>query len=271
MISDVVHTKVGDYNVNYREYTDYSEYVKHVRDNTVGKENRASLKTDDPEWSGTATIEDAYALAEYGWAEGYKKMKVLSGDFKTHQGFLPEITRDVCGEFVDVDTYLRGEPECMFTFNGFKPAKFLRLIINTGGNCNISSDMIYERGSILVNMIDSLESHGVRCEIWASMAVVNSSDKYVRRTKLKDFHEKFNIEKMTYCLCNASWHRRLGFAEKEANSESVRDNFGFHSGNGYSRTCDDPMPMKEGDIFISLEEGDYKEALDKLKKTYMPE
>lgn len=271
MITDIVEVDVDGTTVNYREYTDYAEYINHVVTESAKVSDRASMRQGQEDWYGTSTFDEAVALASYGWSEGYKKMQTKSTTFITHQGYLPELSRDMCGEFVDVDAFIKGEPECMFTFNGFKPQQFLRFVINTGGNCDVDADEIYERGAVLVNMIDTLESRGVRCEIWASMAVRNSGNKYVRRTKIKEFSDKLNVEKLTYCLCNASWHRRIGFAEKEANTEKIRKQFDYYSARGYGSSCDDVMPMKEGDVYISLNEGDYAEALADVKKKYLPE
>lgn len=250
----------------YHEYPDFNAYIEHVT--YFDGEQRSSLKEDDGKWSGVKNYREALDLATYGWNEGYKKMKSKMVENGIFSGFVNDLVRDVTGEFVDVDAYLLGQPECMYTFSEAKPSRFLRLIINLGGNCNVSADEYYERGCMLMGIIDNLESRGVRCEIWSTLSSYNDGNTYTFRVCVKKFTERLNAEKLTFVMCNPAWHRRLGFAEREKNPMSVRKDMDFLSSGGYGRTTDDKHPMPEGSVYIGVSGGDFKEALEKIKKDF---
>ncbi len=129
------------------------------------------------EWSLGADMRQGFALADAGWGSLAKKVaqpsvdlaNVLidkSGDLSMHM--------DTTGSFVDVPSFLHGDPENMVEFDTFMPSE--RVIIYVDGFMSwcVPGERLVNRGIALLGAVLALESLGINVQVELTFAGNNS-------------------------------------------------------------------------------------------------
>lgn len=96
-----------------------------------------------------------------GMVSEFLKIKdSLSSEAKTMQ-----TAYDVSGDFVDVDRYLSGEPECMVDYQYEAGVKFIDVTISIGRPWWMKNPEIMKYYAQILSIIDNMENAGFRCKI----------------------------------------------------------------------------------------------------------
>lgn len=119
------------------------------------------------------------------------------------------------GLFIDVATFLNGEPECWLSENynsDAKPAK--DIFINISFTYNVSKEKIFEKLVQIVQIIDSLEGNGQRLNVhlvYYTMSSAKAANKAEFICKIKDQSEPVNIHQLIYLVTSSVVQRYCCF------------------------------------------------------------
>jgi len=227
--------------IHDRFYT-YDQWLDHVANPTpYGFAGSPVSKNHGNEsWAGTKTFGESLDLARKGWSEGLETIKAMSEEIWKVVG--QEIKKqtfqyDVCGDVVDVDRYLSGEPENMIQFTEEQAVghgKIIKIWVNTVASVGVTKETMFYRGAAVVALVDALEKLGFSCEVSTIDAISErwSGDKNVLRYNvlLRGAGEALDLDRLAFALANASWLRRLIFSAMEQESPALRRMFGIGMG-----------------------------------------
>lgn len=127
---------------------------------------------------GTLSIQEVCFRARYSASNKDKELGLV-GDQKTLERFMEhrekfrsvQLTNNtvmgyaLAGDYVDVDRYLSGEPECMVDYSSYESARFVDVSIYVGRPWFTPDFIVFEYYSHVLDMLDKLESEGCRCKI----------------------------------------------------------------------------------------------------------
>lgn len=119
------------------------------------------------------------------------------------------------GLFIDVATFLNGQPECWLSENynsDAKPAK--DIYINLSFIWNVSKETIFDKLVQIVQIIDSLEGNGQRLNVhlvYYTMSNAKGSNKAKFICKIKDQSEPVNIHQLIYLVASSVVQRYCCF------------------------------------------------------------
>jgi len=223
---------------HYRiKFDSFGEYLDYHRERP-GKKTWGSF-------NGAKSVAAAVTLAHTGMnAEGLKAIQLASSLLPNLDALTVstewQMVNDVTGGGVDLDAYLRGEPECMLNFFPVSDqvvAPIVTLVIATGILGHVSDTAITERGKRVMALLAAIELAGVQCEIWSD------STTHGRRSggdvtgrisvRLKAAGEAFDAGTMMYAMTHDSMHRTLGFNTKDHfPAGKFREGMGGNAGYG---------------------------------------
>lgn len=83
--------------------------------------------------------------------------------------------------------------------------------MNTSFYGNTSKEAIFNRGAIVLSMIEILENMGFSVDLHLFEMSTVSSAMHFSDFILKSENERMNIQKLYFPLCHPSWIRRLNF------------------------------------------------------------
>lgn len=242
---------------------------------SMADEYRSSLTS--PESFAGVRLNEAVDLARLGWKGGNQTIKRLSMDIERMiEGSipLPEIYYDVTGDVIDMGKFVADEPECMMSIVDsamLRPStmpKVLRVVYNIGISGAVKADTVLLRGAATLVMVDTLEKHGVRCQVDLAYGVsnkVHGGDVREYYLTVKKDGDHMSVEKLAFFLGHLSSIRRLFFALLEHEPDDVRRKFGIGRDNGGSNGF--PAEVTDtGDIYIDriLTNTDWSEAFTML-------
>ena len=219
----------------------YDQWLTHCANPTpAGFAGSPASRESGSDWTGTKNFQAAMDLARKGWAEGLEKIKAMSEEIWKVVG--QEIKKqtfqyDVCGDVVDVDRYLSGEPENMIQFTEEQAVghgKVIKIWVNTVASAGVTTETMFYRGAAVVALVDALEKLGFSCEVATIDAISErwTGDKNVLRynVTLRSAGEALDLDRLAFALANASWFRRLIFSAMEQESPALRRQFRIGTG-----------------------------------------
>jgi len=229
--------------IHDRFYT-YDQWLTHCANPTpygfAGEPASRQSRSETETWTGTKNFQAAMDLARKGWSEGLETIAAMSEEIWKVVG--QEIKKqtfqyDVCGDVVDVDRYLSGEPENMIQFTEEQAVghgKIIKIWVNTVASKGVSATTMFYRGAAVVALVDALEKLGFSCEVSTIDAISErwSGDKNVLRYNvlLRGAGEALDLDRLAFALAHASWLRRLIFSAMEQESPALRRMFGIGMG-----------------------------------------
>lgn len=230
---------------------DDGQYVSRAGWSTISELHSHENRSRRDSWDNGANWEKALELADTGWRDGREKMAeirdgIVESVSREMRGY--ETAWDVCGNAVDVATYLSGAPEC---FLAFVPAvqpgtEIIRMMVSWGMSCSVPASNVLMRGAAVLAAIDLLESVGKRVEVTAMTAVSgNFGDRAIDLFAVKEADDHLEIDRMAYILAHAGCYRRIGFAVKELWPVRVRKNTNVTPCGNYGRPIEAPKPIRE--------------------------
>lgn len=166
------------------------------------------------------------------------------------------------GLFIDVATFLNGEPECWLSENynsDAKPAK--DFYINISFTYDVSKETIFEKLVQIVQIIDSLEGNGQRLNVHLVYYTMSrtESNKAEFICKIKDQSEPVNIHQLIYLITSSVIQRYCLF--------TIRNNKWKGQGIYNYADMDSIMMQNQDIIYIPSYSYDRDNRLTNYKKT----
>lgn len=234
-------------------------------------------------FTGTASMVDCLSVAQNGWEEGRKMIDKYTKEYNTHwakffpqQDFGSDLKADVSGSIINIDAYIMGDPECMLDFspNEDKPQeakgqKLQRIIVNACCNCHVKIETIYQRGSLIASLVNSMELSGYNIEVILVWQVDHGGLQLRYTLTLKNFQDFLDVDKLAFAVAHPSMLRRFIFAliEQEPTEYAkpyVEGSYGYTSeiteADIVSYGASYGGQLKHGNMYIKFIDNNYAEA-----------
>jgi hypothetical protein len=235
----VMYTVSEDVENHIHRWDEYQDFIQKSTQSPftdTGRNYKSSQETGSGHFNTFDTWAECVEAVDEGWMDGLKKIResVSLVGISGHGG--TEFRYDVEGVMFDMGRVMEGHPECwMNEFIEDEQAghKSVRIMINASCSAGVSSDSVFNRGAVIVSIVDQLEARGIRVEIW----VVDVSHCYgvskclYNTVCVKKFDEALNLEKFAFQCANSDYQRRICFSYYERSKE-IEDWFQF---SGYGR------------------------------------
>jgi hypothetical protein len=212
----------------------------------------SSRGTDEPDWSGTKTFEDAVKLAVEGWPKGRENLMDAMAQAASMPSMTPSFTMDVAGAYPIAAIAAAGDPCSMVDLSPVEDRvrPIVRLVVCRNGSASYSAKDFLNYGAAVLSYIEGLEAAGFRVEI--EMAFVGqysdgSCSKHYMGVIVKRAEDHLELDKLAFCLTHVAMFRRLGFAVKES-TPGVWEQLG--GSYGYGRNPEPGIDTEPGQIII---------------------
>lgn len=191
----------------------------------------ASKDTSQPEWFGSASLDEAVKLAEQGVP--VLREQLFAAVARQKMEAAPVWETAPVGVFPCIPAHAAGIAENMFLpmdsgMNAPKPV--VRLYMNVSAGAHTSVEQIMNRGAAIVSLIDTIEGDGMRrVEL---VAVCNSKNTESNGRNLfsvvvKRSDEHLDWGRVSFALAHPSFLRRLMFRVQEIVSTAYDECYGM--------------------------------------------
>ena len=255
----------------YREFDSISEFVKYIEETPLNNvfrwEKLASTRTDDYEWYKTKSYDEAQSKLKNGDTNLAEKLTGLLKVEKHSQNMIvqkPSYSME--GYQASVPRYLQGIPTSMINKKHVvQKQKVITITKNIGYLGHYSGQKIIDEAIKAVKLINTIEAHGIRCNLYVTSIAATSSKAVGFRIKIKSASERTNISKLAFPLANPSMLRRFSFRYREIAPETTKE---FRTGYGYSCQPRTLFSTKKGEYFIPtmLNDEEFDSLLEKIIK-----
>lgn len=181
----------------------------------------------------THSLDEAIRLCIGGWDEKFDsllelksnvdkkilKERICSSKIKDYVGFAPS-----------VGDYLQGKPLNMWNRIKVPNYEIINIYVNIAFTCSEEISAIYNRGAIVLSIIDALEKAGYGVRLTLFEFATRYSEACLYYFNIKDETENLNMKKAYFVLCHPSFLRRICFRLKEVTEfedEGWADDYGF--------------------------------------------
>ena len=243
----------GGYHVMYYRFDSIYEFVDYLINAPRNKDfyKEASI-TGDYSFCKTRSLDEALNLIKYGYHENFEKLVQLKLDIEKYVKIASKRNKQYnfyVGYAPDVKAYLEGSPLSMLNKMG-NIRKKIDLYINTSYSSGTSTGAIFNRGAIVLALIEILESLGFSVDFHIFEMSTHGNQMHFSDFILKKENERLNPQKLYFPLCHPSWVRRLNFRLLEKTPDITS---GWTDGYGTPSTLDTMkrvVDLKSNDIVI---------------------
>lgn len=152
-------------------------------------------------------------LIKFGYHEDFEKLVQLKLKLEKYIKMSKKRNKqfnDYIGYVPDVKAYLEGNPLSMLNKKS-EARKKVNVYMNTSFYGGTSKEAIFNRGAIVLSMIEILENMGFSVDLHLFEMSTVGSMMHFSDFILKSENERMNIQKLYFPLCHPSWIRRLNF------------------------------------------------------------
>lgn len=241
-------------------------YIENVKPNS---RMTSSKKSPSSGWDNNCDFEKSMYYLKNGWQEGadilYKNIEfanLINKIDKTNY-----INYDVCGMYPFIPAAIAGNPENMIdnSYSTFSNNRIVKFVINSAYSTGINSQIIIDRGTAILSVIDLLESNNTGVEIEIVFSASNRFDcsKLNIIINLKKSNEFLDLSKLAFAICHPAFTRRIFFASMERVLQEKKDIDKYYRNYGYPVTFDltnepnivyfDKINMNDLDLYENLE------------------
>lgn len=216
----------------------------------------------------TPDFDTALSLVRSGWTDGREAIEALRAELADRiQGSiaLPEIRFDYEGDYVDVDRYVQGEPECWASLDESPERldiqvampRIVHVVISISAAWMVKPSTFLQRGAAAIAVIDLLESRRIRCivDLQSSANPIETGERYLLNVRLKEADEPISVDTFAFLLAHPSALRRFVWSAREHLPTDVakRQNPGYG-------TYGDKASYPQGDIYLGCVRHDWDTA-----------
>lgn len=248
------------YNVMYKEeFNSIFELMNTLKErpnNRFMRDEHSSQKVSDSGWSGTKTYEEAESLLIYGYNDPVKNIKNNLIKNKKLVGKMynlipkPIATNQVVGFVPNVPNALMGLPKSMISVEKInRKKKTISIIYATGGSVGVEPETLESAGAALVSAINLIELAGIQTKLSVGF-IPSIYDKQIifPTVNIKNFNERFSLQKICFPMIHTSMFRRIGFKYLETCPGMEED---FSCGYGRPASLEEIKDcLKEKDTYI---------------------
>lgn len=213
--------------------------------------------------SPAMTFNDAVTIGKQGgyWPDGAKDMQpvelpldsITAGDMT-----LPRVEAAVVGNRVNVPAMLCGSPVSMYRIHQSHVTKrLIRVGIDIGGYWGTTSEQLFNRGSAVLSLIDTLNAAGFSVEVTAVSTFCTGVHDLIYQTVIKEAGASWSADSFAFTLANDTFWRRFcwhqvadmaahGNREEKKAARYIRD-----SGLGNGMTGEALKLPERFDVFFS--------------------
>ncbi len=226
----------------YQEIPDMLDFIKKAKGPVTGESKelreRCSRQTTDMSFTGGANWSQALQLAESGWTEGAAKSQEFLAIL---QEVVPPLIRHTelvmegaPGAFVDIDTFLTGEPEHWVNFETKETPRPVNILICGSFASAAPERVLINRGCALAALVDILEGRGYQVQVDVCYIVQNPApgagavkDYYELKVTMKHSDQPLDLDALVFSTAHPACPRRLAFAIEEGAPVEVRNRLGL--------------------------------------------
>lgn len=226
-------------NIYLNQFENITELANYVsKRKTVSGRNSDSMQEGDSaeRFTTTKSLEEAIELFRYGDEALLEKIKEEQKKFDIDKFLGNAIkrnnyTNEVYGSVPNVPLYLIGaSPVNMITKKPLSIShKVVNIFLNIRVNGGTSAKTIIKIGSMYLTLIDLLEKHNYRCNLYSGTVNDVHGETHILMVKVKTDREPLNLKKICFTIANPSMQRRIKFRWMEVNDA---DEFAYGYG-GY--------------------------------------
>lgn len=186
------------------------------RPNNKVMKNKHESASSDYEFTKTHSYEEAKSLLQYGYVEPLAEIKAkvkanIKNNFIYKQNFKNK--NSPVGYVPNVPNALKGLPESMITKEKKEGKRKVITIyyFNVGNACRETSWFL-KAGIALLSTIQLIEMAGIQVDLRLGFDGSEGSNQSVFGIlKVKDFNERFNLQKICFPMAHPSMLRRIAF------------------------------------------------------------
>lgn len=247
------------YNMYKEEFSSIFELINTLKErpnNKFMRDEHSSQTTGNSSWSGTNTYEEAESLLIYGYNDPVKNIK--SNLIKNKKlvskmyNLIPKpiATNQVVGFVPNMPNALMGLPKSMISVEKInRNKKTISIIYATGGAVGIEPKTLESAGTALVSAINLIELAGIQTRLSIGFIPSVKGRQIIFPTvNIKNFNERFSLQKICFPMVHPSMFRRIGFKYLET-CPSMEEDFSCGYGRPASleqiKTC-----LKEKNTYI---------------------
>ncbi len=228
----------SDYKVMHYKFYSLSEFINYLKTNPVCSNvfPNPSSTNDDYSFTHTNSLEEAYKLCLFGYHEEFEKLIKLKMKLEKYIKMTQKRNKqfnDYIGYVPDVKAYLEGSPLSMLNKSQTKRKK-IDIYLNTSFYGHTSSNAIYNRGAIVLTIVELLETLGYSVDLHIFEMSTVENQLHFSEFILKQENERINPQKLYFPLCHPSWIRRLNFRLIEESKDATYSSWAH----GYGRPSD---------------------------------
>lgn len=220
---------MGEYRVIKEEFKTISQLLETMNRRENNKIMRAEHASRDgsKEFCGTASWTEAINMLPIGYLAVMNKLKSnMAVQKKLNSKFVASIERPtphnaIVGYIPNVPNAIRNMPDSMISIDR-KPMKrkTIHILYSNGGNCGKSTDWFIKAGTALLTAVDIIERGGIQTKIDIAFMTSRAGNEITFPTiNIKNYGERFSLQKTSFPLVHPSMFRRIGFKWLETTPE----------------------------------------------------
>lgn len=247
-------------NENFTSINKLLDVINSRKINAVFSE-RSSQASEDESYSFTKTnsYKEATELLLKGYDEVLDEIKRgVNFNYEKKIGMRPK--NDINGFIPNVPNSLLNLPQSMINIQRIpKKVPVINIIYAVNANCGVESDDYMRAGIKILNIINTIESNGIRVNLKNAFFCASKEDEIVFSTvNIKRDLEPLSLLKICFPLVHPSMLRRIGFKYLETQPDIKRSNWTYGYGRsvyvGDSEHQEIKKCLNRNDIFITLAE-----------------
>lgn len=215
--------KKDNYTVMHFRFDSITEYITFLKSNPIRSDVFPNPDSIEKSYSFTQThsLEEAMNLCQFGYHKDFDKFTELKMKLEKYVKMSSKKNKqynDYIGYVPDVKAYLEGNPLSMLNKSTHQRKK-IDIYMNTGYSSEMPLSAIFNRGAIVLNLVEILENLGYSVDFHLFIMAENSQQIHLSEYILKKETERVNPQKLYFPLCHPSWSRRLYFRLVEATKD----------------------------------------------------
>ncbi|MBQ3510923.1 MAG: hypothetical protein IJA30_01350 [Bacilli bacterium] len=242
------------YDVMYYRFDSISEFVDYLKNAPIQSDAFYNLSSESGSYSFTQTrsFDEAIDLIKYGYHDDFEKLVQLKLKLEKYIKMSKKRNKqfnDYIGYVPDVKAYLEGNPLSMLNKKS-EIRKKINVYMNTSFYGNTSKEAIFNRGAIVLSMVEILENMGFSVDLHLFEMSTVGSMMHFSDFILKAENERMNIQKLYFPLCHPSWIRRLNFRLIEVTPDITSSWSGGYGKPSDLETMKKVIDLDKNDIII---------------------
>lgn len=245
-----------------REFDSLATWVDYSETQATGV-LRAESERPNKSFTGVSSREEAFRLFRTGHAAGRENMK------KVLEALTSQITLEspqyvfcssVEGSAPNVEAYVQGLPEDMFTFEQVTqdaPPSVLTAQLELRYNAGVSKESMTLAGAVIFAAMEALKMQGCAVSVLASYTV-RGPRVWQITIPIPNYTD---MDTLAFIYTHPAMLRTMIFATEEKESDTIRREFGFHSGAGYG--CPGEWKNPEANVMLSMQRLTYMLASER--------